>query len=107
MRNLDLKKDYKNYSSIIENFNCTYTKNYNLYSILMYCIKSIKQKNKDNLKEGLKILFTTFTIHIDNIIYVLEYLKLKKCSSFNVYCELLFYFKNFKEGRINNNLEIL
>lgn len=70
----------------------------------MYCIKSIKQNNKENLKEGLKILFTDFEIYIDNLIDVIEYLKLKKCNSHNVYCELLLYFRSFKKNRINIEL---
>ena len=104
MQNLDLKKDYKNYSNIIKTFNTTYSKKYNLYNTLMFCIKSIKQNDKEKLKDGLIILFTHFSTYIDNLIYIMEYLKLKKCSSFNIYCELLFYCKNFKEGKINNNL---
>lgn len=73
----------------------------------MYCIKSIKQDNKENLRSGLKILFIDFAEHIDNLIFIMEYLKLKKCKSFNVYCELLLYFKSFKENRIDNTLNFI
>ena len=92
---------------MIAMFEKTYIKKYNLYNTLMYCIKSIKQDNKEGLKEGLKILFTDFEAYIDNLIYVIEYLKLKKCKSHNVYCELLLYFRSFKENRIDNTLNFI
>lgn len=107
MNAIDLKFDYKNYSNMVAMFEKTYTKKYNLYNTLMYCIKSIKQGKKENLTEGLKILFTDFEIYIDNLIYIAEYLKLKKCSSFDVYCELILYFKSFKENRIDNTLNFI
>lgn len=107
MNAICLKSDYKNYSNMVSMFEKTYTKKYNLYNTLMYCIKSIKQGNKEKLKEGLKIIFTDFEIYIDNLIYVIEYLKLKKCTSYNVYCELLLYFRSFKENRIDNTLNFI
>lgn len=99
--------EYKKYSEIVNKINNTYSKRYNLYNLLMYCIKSTKQGNKENLKEGLKILFTDFETHIDNLIYIVEYLKLKKCTSYDVYCELLLYFRSFKENRIDNTLNFI
>jgi hypothetical protein len=104
MENLSLETHYKKYSNIINHLCNTYSKNHNLYNTLMYCVKSIKKDDKEALKEGLKILFTDFEIYTDSLIYVMEYLKLKKCTSFNVYCELLTYFKHFKDGRVNSNL---
>jgi hypothetical protein len=104
MNAIYLKLEYKNYSNTISILNKTYSKKYNLYNTLMFCIKSIKQNNKENLKEGLKILFKDFHLHIDSLIYVIEYSKLKKCTSYDVYCELLLYFKSFKENRIDNEL---
>ena len=107
MESTRIKSDYKNYSNIVSIFEKTYTKKYNLYNVLMYCIKSTKQGNKENLKKGLKILFTDFETHIDNLIYIVEYLKLKKCTSYDVYCELLLYFRSFKENRIDNTLNFI
>ena len=107
MNPICIKSDYKNYSNIVSIFEKTYTKKYNLYNTLMHCIKSTKQGNKENLKGGLKILFTDFETHIDNLIYIVEYLKLKKCTSYDVYCELLLYFRSFKENRIDNTLKFI
>lgn len=107
MNAICLKSDYKNYSNMVSMFEKTYSKKYNLYNILMYCIKSIKQGNKENLKEGLKIIFIDFEAYIDNLIFMMEYLKLKKCTSYNVYCELLLYFRSFKGNRIDNTLNFI
>ena len=99
--------EYKKYSEIVYKINNTYSKRYNLYNLLMYCIKAIKQGKKDNLREGLKNIFEDFSINIDDLILILKYQKNKKDNSYNVYTELEFYIKNFKEGRINKNLQFI
>ena len=99
--------EYKKYSEIINKISNTYSKKYNLYNLFMYCIKAIKQGKKDNLQEGLKSIFENFSTNIDDLISILIYLKNKKDSSYNVYTELEFYIKNFKENRIDKNLQFI
>ncbi len=97
-----MAKCYKTYSSIISKIENTYSDKYNLYNLLMHTIKSIKQ-NKD-IRDSLKDIFKNFSSSIDELIFIMEYLKAKKCKSYNVYCELLLYFRQFKDGRINSDL---
>ena len=95
--------EYKKYSELINKIHNTYSKKYNLYNLFMYCIKQIKQGKKDNLKEGLKSIFEDFSVNIDDLILILKYQKNKKDNDYNVYTELEFHLKNFKESRININ----
>ena len=99
--------EYKKYSEIINRINSTYSKKYNLYNLFMYCIKAIKQDKKANLKEGLKSIFEHFNNNIDDLLFILKYQKKKKDNSYSIYTELEFYIKNFKEGRINKNLQFI